>query len=53
MGHLNEKIQLAAMRQDGFAIRHIDDPSEEVQLAAVGHNNSERNPDVNRKGEEL
>lgn len=30
-----EKEQLAAVKQDGYAIRYIKNPSEEVQLTAV------------------
>ena len=31
----SEKVQLAAVKKDGFYIRGIKDPSEAVQLAAV------------------
>jgi protein tyrosine phosphatase (PTP) superfamily phosphohydrolase (DUF442 family) len=31
----DKEVQLAAMKQDGNAIKYIDNPSEEVQLAAV------------------
>jgi hypothetical protein len=31
----SKEVQLAAVREDGWAIQFIDSPSEEVQLAAV------------------
>ena len=31
----SEKVQLAAVKEDGCAIQYIKNPSEEVQLAAV------------------
>ena len=34
----SEAVQLAAVRQNGYAIQHIRDPSEAVQLAAVRQN---------------
>jgi hypothetical protein len=37
-GELPEDVQLAAVKQNPFAIRGIDNPSPEVQLAAVNQN---------------
>jgi rRNA processing protein Gar1 len=31
----SERLQLIAVKQDGFAIQYIDNPTEKVQLAAV------------------
>ena len=33
----SEEVQLAAIKQFGFAIQYIKNPSEKVQLAAVSH----------------
>jgi hypothetical protein len=33
-----EELQLAAVKEDGYAIRSINNPSEEVQLVAVKQN---------------
>ena len=37
---IDPREQLAAVREDGDAIQFIHDPSEEVQLAALGQNQS-------------
>ena len=36
--HPSEKVQLAAVRKNGYAIRYIKNPSEQLQLAAVRKN---------------
>ena len=36
--HPSEKVQLAAVTKDGWAIEYITNPSEKVQLAAVNQN---------------
>ena len=35
---ISEKVQMEAVKQNGYAIEFIDNPSEEVQLAAVKEN---------------
>ena len=39
----SEKVQLAAVSQDGYAIQFIENPSEKVQLAAINQNENALN----------